>query len=112
MSNHNDQPDEEHNQLNVKNFSVDSLEEGDEEEKELSAPPAPTDTITPTTTTTTTTNVDVEPSNTPPNSNDQQKPFAPDGDIASNRSDITREVEQYSEDLARELINSVKQGGK
>lgn len=109
MSNHNDQPDEEHNQLNVKNFSVDSLEEGDEEEKELSAPPAPTDTITPTTTTT---NVDVEPSNTPPNSNDQQKPFAPDGDIASNRSDITREVEQYSEDLARELINSVKQGGK
>lgn len=103
MSNHNDQPDNEHNQLDVKNFSVDSLEEGDEE-KELS--PAPTDTIAPAT------NTDVESASTPPISNDQQKPFAPDGDIASNRSDITREVEQYSEDLARELINSVKQGGK
>lgn len=76
------------NDEDAKNYSVDSLEE------------TPIDTVP--------ANI-VEPLIP---SNGQQKPLAPDGDIASNRSDITREVEQYSEDLARELINSVKQGGK
>lgn len=81
----------------VKNYSVDSLEDTDETPKEQQS-------------TALTANI-IEP--LLPN-NDQEKPLAPDGDIASNRqSDITREVEQYSEDLARELINSVKQqGGK
>lgn len=72
----------------VKNYSVDSLDE------------EPPKTFQP----------DIVESSLP--SNDQQTPFATDGDIASNRSDITREVEEFSDDLARELLNSVKEGGK